>query len=286
MRKAIAGIGVYWRLIRGHKPIGTVLLLWPAMWAVWLATEGEPLWTDVLIILACAFLTRSAGCAINDWADRDIDGRVARTRTRPLAAGELAPRKALVAAGVLLAIAFALSWWLSHLVYWMLPVALGLIVLYPFTKRFFAIPQLVLALAFAMAAPISWYAVAGELRPECLLLLIVCMLWVFTYDTIYALSDIKDDEMIGVHSSARFFGDNARAAIILLHALLLAGLWVLGQVFELTSWWRAGLALALVSVIYQHYLIARGREGDYLRAFVHNGWFGLIIWLGLFLNWQ
>ncbi len=275
----------YARLIRLDKPIGTVLLAWPAMWALWLAAGGVPLWSDLCIVLACAFLTRSAGCALNDWADRSIDGSVQRTRMRPLATGALMPSEALALAAVFLLGALILSWFLSYSVWWLLPPVLALIVCYPFTKRFFVLPQLVLALTFSMAVPIAWYAVAGQFDTGCWLLMVVTAIWVFAYDTTYAMSDVRDDSLIGVHSSALFFGAHAQAAVALLHTLMLAGLWLLGAVFELNLHWYLTMLVVLASMGWQHFLISRASRDDFIRSFRHNGWLGLIIWAGLALQW-
>ena len=195
-------LDAYERLVRLDKPIGALLLLWPTLWALWLAAAGRPHLGIVLVFLLGTLLMRSAGCAINDYADREFDPHVERTRSRPLAAGEIAPREALVVAGVLAAAAFALVLFLNRFAILLSFVGLAIAVAYPFTKRFFALPQAMLGVAFGFGIPMAYAAIQERLPLECWMLFAANFFYAFAYDTEYAMVDRDDDARIGIHTSA------------------------------------------------------------------------------------
>ena len=271
----------YLRLIRWHQPIGTILLVWPAIWALLLANEGRVELTQLTLIVICAWLARSAGCALNDYADRNFDGQVDRTSTRPLATGELPARHALYIAAGFLSLAFALSFLLPYPAWPLLPPTVLLIALYPYAKRFFMLPQLVLAVTFSMAVPITWYASVGSFAPECFLLMAMTIIWVFGYDTIYSLSDREDDLRLGIHSSSIFFAGYTKHIIALFHLLFLLAFGLLGTYLAID--WRYWLALCLVvlSILYQNSLIHKKDQPEYQKAFRHNGLLGLCVSVAL-----
>jgi 4-hydroxybenzoate polyprenyltransferase len=274
-------IDAYERLIRLDKPIGTLLLLWPTLWAVWIAAEGRPLPGMVLIFVAGTFLMRSAGCAMNDWADRDFDGRVARTRDRPLAAGEIAPREALAVGAALALCAFGLALLLNRLAILLSFVALAIACLYPFAKRVFPLPQIFLGVAFAFGVPMAYAATVAALPWQCWVLFAAGVLYGFAYDTEYAMVDRDDDLQIGIHTSAITLGRYDVAAVMACYALMTALLAWLGVELRLRWPYYAGLGAAAAMMAY-HYTLIRGRtrEGCF-RAFRHNNWVGLAIFAGI-----
>ena len=274
-------LDAYERLIRLDKPIGTLLLLWPTLWAVWLASEGHPSAAIVLIFLLGTLLMRSAGCAINDYADRDFDPHVERTRARPLAAREIAPWEALALATALAATAFGLVLFLNRLAIALSFAGLAIAATYPFTKRFFALPQLYLGVAFGFGIPMAYAAVQNRLPAECGLLLAANICYAFAYDTEYAMVDRDDDAKLGIRTSALTLGDWDVAGVMASYALMLALLTLIGVRAELGWPYYAGLALAGVMMLYHWTLIrARTREGCF-RAFRHNNWVGAAIFAGI-----
>ena len=276
-------IGAYERLIRLDKPIGALLLLWPTLWAVWLASNGRPRLDIVLIFFTGTFLMRSAGCAMNDYADRNFDGHVERTRHRPLAAGEIAPREALyVAAGLALA-AFGLVLFLDPLAILLSFAGLGIAASYPFSKRFFAFPQAYLGVAFGFGIPMAYAAVQGRLPTECWLLLAANIFYSFAYDTEYAMVDREDDAKLGIRTSALTLGRWDVTAVMLSYAALLALLAWVGMRRGLGGPFYGGLAVAGAMMVYHWFLIrGRGRAGCF-KAFMHNNWLGLAVWIGIVL---
>jgi 4-hydroxybenzoate polyprenyltransferase len=277
-------LDAYERLIRLDKPIGVLLLLWPTLWAVWLAASGTPRADIVLIFVVGTILMRSAGCAINDYADRDIDGRVERTRLRPLATGEIQPREALVVAAVLAAAAFALVLFLNRLAIALSFVGLALAAAYPFTKRFFALPQAVLGVAFGFGIPMAYAAVQARLPLECGLLFAANIFYAFAYDTEYAMVDRDDDARLGIRTSALTLGRWDVAAIMSSYALMLALLALVGARLSLAWPYYAGLAVAGAMMAYHWTLIReRTREGCF-RAFMHNNWVGGAVFAGIVLS--
>jgi 4-hydroxybenzoate polyprenyltransferase len=274
-------LDAYERLVRLDKPVGTLLLLWPTLWAVWLAAEGRPPADIVLIFVVGTLLMRSAGCAVNDWADRRFDPQVERTRTRPLATGEIHPGEALAVAAVLAALAFALVLFLDPLAIALSFVGAAIAAAYPFAKRFFALPQLVLGVAFGFGIPMAYAALRGELPWECWALVAANVCYSFAYDTEYAMVDRDDDLRIGVRSAAITLGRYDVAGIMLAYAGMLAILTATGAALGLAWPYYAGLAAAGAMALY-HYRLVRGRsrEGCF-RAFRHNAWVGAAIFAGI-----
>jgi 4-hydroxybenzoate polyprenyltransferase len=274
-------LNAYERLMRLDKPIGTLLLLWPALWGLWFAAYGLPDLPILMIFVVGTVLVRSAGCIVNDFADRDFDPYVERTRTRPLAARLIAPWEALVLAAVLFLAAFVLVLQLNRLTILLAFVALALTVIYPFLKRGFSFPQAWLGIAFGFSIPMAYAAQYGKLVPVAWVLMIANMFWAVAYDTEYAMVDREDDKRIGLKSSAILLGKHDVAAVMVSHVIFLALMTVIG-------WWQfmgvlyyAGLAVAAVLVGYQYQLI-RTRERDHcFKAFLNNNWIGCVIFLGL-----
>jgi len=277
-------INAYERLIRLDKPIGALLLLWPTLWAVWIASRGRPAGDIVLVFVAGAFLMRSAGCALNDWADRNIDGRVARTRDRPLAAGQIAPKEALILAAVLAALAFCFVLFLNLFAIALSVVALAIACAYPFAKRFVPLPQLGLSIAFSFGIPMAFAAVRNGLPWECWALFAANACYAFAYDTEYAMVDRDDDLQIGIRTSAITLGRHDVAAVMGSYLLMIAILAGTGIVLQFGWPYYAGLTAAAGMMLYHYTLIReRSREGCF-RAFRHNNWVGLVIFAGIVLS--
>ena len=276
-------INAYERLIRLDKPVGALLLLWPTLWAVWIASGGRPRLDIVLVFVTGTFLMRSAGCAFNDWADREFDGRVARTRDRPLAAGEIAPKEALILGAVLAATAFCLVLFLNRFAILLSVAALAIACAYPFAKRFAPLPQLGLSIAFSFGIPMAFAAIRNDLPWECWALFAANACYAFAYDTEYAMVDRDDDLKIGIRTSAITLGRHDVAAVMGSYALMIAILAWLGIALPLGWPYHAGLAVAAALMLYQHTLIrGRSREGCF-RAFRHSNWIGLAIFAGIAL---
>ncbi|MBM3369019.1 MAG: 4-hydroxybenzoate octaprenyltransferase [Betaproteobacteria bacterium] len=274
-------IDAYERLIRLDKPEGALLLLWPTLWAVWLAGDGRPPAEVVVIFIAGVFLMRSAGCALNDYADRHFDPMVERTRNRPLAAGEIAPKEALAVAAVLAAVAFCFALFLNGFAIALSVVALAVAASYPYTKRWFALPQLHLGVAFGFGIPMAYAALRGELPWECWALLAANVCYSFAYDTEYAMVDRDDDRRIGIRTSALALGRWDVAGVMTAYAGMLAILSGVGIGMRLGWPFFAGLAVAAALMLYHYRLIRdRTREGCF-RAFRHNNWVGAAILAGL-----
>ncbi|MCL6414318.1 4-hydroxybenzoate octaprenyltransferase [Aestuariirhabdus sp. Z084] len=272
-------------LTRLNKPIGIYLLLWPTLWALWAAAEGLPRFDLLLIFILGTVLMRSAGCVINDYADRDFDGLVERTRDRPLAQGRIQPREALVLFSVMVGLAFVLVLFTNPLTVYLSVGGLLLAACYPFMKRYTHLPQVVLGAAFAWSIPMAWAAQNGEVAPVAGLLYIATLMWTVAYDTQYAMVDREDDLKAGIKSTAILFGeaDNTMIAILqgftLLVLLMVADQLVLGPAFYL------GLAAACGLFVYQ-YRLTRGRKREEcFKAFLNNHWVGLVIFLGLFVDY-
>ena len=275
----------YARLMRLDRPIGIWLLLWPTLWALWLAAAGLPDLPILVVFVLGVVVMRSAGCVINDFADRRIDPHVARTRERPLAAGRVSSRETLALFGLLMAIALVLVLFLNRLA---ILLALGgavLATLYPFTKRYTHLPQVVLGAAFAWAVPMAFAAQAGEVPRLAWLLFTATLLWTTAYDTMYAMVDREDDLRIGVRSTAILFGDMDRLAIAILQGLVLFAMVLVGDAAGLGLWYHLGLLGAAALAGYEQFLI-RGREPSAcFRAFLNNHWFGAAIFAGLALDY-
>jgi 4-hydroxybenzoate polyprenyltransferase len=274
-------LDAYERLIRLDQPIGTLLLLWPTLWAVWLASGGKPRIDIVLIFVVGTLLMRSAGCALNDYADRDYDPHVERTRGRPLASGEIQPYEALVLAALLAAAAFALVLYLNWFAILLSFLGLAIAALYPFTKRFFALPQAFLGVAFGFGIPMAYAAIQWRLPLECWILFAANICYSFAYDTEYAMVDREDDARLGIRTSALTLGRWDVVAVMASYALMLALLLVLGLNLSLAWPYYLGLAIACAMMVYHGFLIRdRGRERCF-KAFRHNNWVGGVIFAGI-----
>jgi 4-hydroxybenzoate polyprenyltransferase len=277
-------IDAYERLVRLDKPVGALLLLWPTLWAVWLAANGRPPLDIVLIFFVGTFVMRSAGCAINDFADRDFDPYVKRTRERPLAAREIAPWEALAVGAALALAAFGLVLFLNRMAILLSFVALAIAVSYPFTKRFFAFPQAYLGIAFGFGIPMAYAALRNALPLECWLLLAANVFYSIAYDTEYAMVDRDDDARLGVRTSALTLGRWDVAAVMGSYAAMLALLAATGWLLRLGWPYYAGLAAAAGLMVYHWFLIRdRSREGCF-KAFRHNNWVGGAIFAGIVLS--
>jgi 4-hydroxybenzoate polyprenyltransferase len=275
-------LGHYWRLVRADRPIGIYLLLWPALWALWVAAEGIPPWWTLLVFVLGTALMRSAGCAINDYADRDLDGHVSRTAQRPLATGLVSPREALAVFAVLSLLAFALVLTLNTKTIAYSFVAVGLAASYPFMKRYTHMPQLVLGMAFGWAVPMAFTALQNQTPPVAWILFAATVVWALIYDTMYAMVDREDDLKIGIKSTAILFGRFDRVVIGLLQALMLALLWLVGDVAGRGILYQAALAAGAGLFVYHQWLIRRREPQACFRAFLHNHYFGMLVFLGLF----
>jgi 4-hydroxybenzoate polyprenyltransferase len=274
-------LGHYERLMRLDKPIGTLLLLWPTLWALWIAAEGRPTWALVVIFSLGTLIMRSAGCVMNDLADAGYDRHVERTRTRPLATGAVTRGEAIALAGLLTLCAFALVLFLNRLTILLSVVALFLAATYPLTKRFLAVPQAYLGVAFGFGIPMATAAQLGELTATAWLLLAANVLWAIAYDTEYAMVDRNDDVRIGIKTSAITFGRFDVAAVMICYAAMLAVLAYVGVRARLAWPYYAGLAVAAAMMGYHYALIrGRGREGCF-KAFLHNNWVGGAIFAGI-----
>ncbi|HVC12149.1 MAG TPA: 4-hydroxybenzoate octaprenyltransferase [Burkholderiales bacterium] len=277
-------LDAYERLTRLDKPIGTLLLLWPTLWAVWLAARGTP-HLDVVIIFALGtLLMRSAGCAVNDFADRKFDPHVERTRGRPLAAGEIGAAEALVVGATLALLAFCLVLFTNRFTILLSVAALAVAATYPFTKRFFALPQAYLGIAFGFGIPMAYAATLNRLPAESWALLAANVFWAVAYDTEYAMVDRDDDAKIGIRTAALTFGRFDVAAVMLCYAAVLAILTGIGAALRLRWPYYGGLAVAGALMLY-HYFLIRGRSrGGCFKAFMHNNWVGAAIFAGIMLS--
>ncbi|MDA8390788.1 MAG: 4-hydroxybenzoate octaprenyltransferase [Gammaproteobacteria bacterium] len=273
----------YWRLMRLHRPIGSLLLLWPTLWALWLAAHGRPPLSLVIVFVLGVILMRSAGCVINDYADRDFDGHVWRTKERPLATGEVGAREALILFAVLCLITATLARWLNDLTLELAPVAVVLAASYPFLKRYTHLPQVYLGLAFGWGIPMAYAAVQNRLPAQAWWVLAANICWTIAYDTAYAMADRADDRKIGVKSTAILFGRLDRFMVGFFHVLTLLLLYRVGQQAHLGLWYDAGLAGASGFAVYQQKLLWHRRPAECFRAFVNNNWFGSSVFAGLLL---
>ena len=274
-------LDLYEKLMRLDKPIGIMLLLWPTLWALWIASEGRPEWMLVWIFTLGTVLMRSAGCVINDYADRNFDPHVERTKERPLAAGRVSVREAMALAAVLVACSFLLILPLPKLVWAWSVVALFLAASYPFTKRFFAIPQAYLGVAFGFGIPMSFAAVQLEVPLLGWLLLLANVFWAVAYDTEYAMVDRDDDLRIGIKTSAITFGRFDVVAVMLCYAITLGLIGYVGWLQGYGAFYDAGLAAAAAIAAY-HYTLIRARDRmACFKAFLHNNWFGAAVFVGI-----
>ena len=283
--RILNGLLDYARLMRLDRPIGIWLLLWPTLWALWISSRGKPNPRIFIIFVAGTVLMRSAGCAINDYADRSFDPRVARTQDRPLAAGRISPLEALILFTVLSLTALLLALQLNKSTLLLAVVGGFLAITYPFIKRFLPVPQMYLGVTFGWGIPMAFEAQYEQLPPVAWLLLLANVLWVTVYDTMYAMVDRDDDIKIGVRSTAILFGDSDRHIIAVLQAMTLLSLYLVGSRIHMGHWYDAGLGAGAVFFLYQLWLIrARDREGCF-RAFLNNNYFGMAVFIGMALEY-
>lgn len=275
----------YAELIRLNRPIGIFLLLWPALWALWIAGEGHPQWAVVVIFVLGTALMRSAGCAVNDYADRHFDGEVARTCRRPLAEGRVSPREALAVFVVLSLIAFALVLFLNRTTILMSFAAVALAATYPFMKRYTHLPQVVLGAAFGWAVPMAFTALRDSVPVEGWALFAATLIWAVIYDTMYAMVDREDDLKVGIKSTAILFGRLDRLIIGLLQVIMLGLLAWVGAAAGRGLWFYAGLAVAAGLFAYQQYLIRGRAPAACFRAFLNNHYVGMAVFAGLALDY-
>jgi 4-hydroxybenzoate polyprenyltransferase len=278
-------LALYLRLMRADKPIGTLLLLWPTLWALWLAAGGWPRWHLLLIFVLGVFLMRSAGCVINDFADRNFDAHVQRTAKRPLATGAVSRREALQLCAALCAIAFVLVLFTNKLTILLSFCAVLLAGLYPFMKRYTYLPQVVLGAAFGWSIPMAFAAQSATLPRGCWILFIANVLWTVVYDTFYAMVDRDDDIKIGVKSTAILFGEDDRLITGALQVCVLLALALVGTQFKLGYWYFVALIGAGGVFVYQQYLIRHRQREACFRAFLNNNWVGAIIFAGIFIHY-
>jgi len=278
--------GLYAHLVRLDKPIGILLLLWPTLIALWIAAEG---WPDPLVLFVFVMgviLMRSAGCAINDYADRHIDGKVARTKQRPLASKQISEKETLLVFAALSLSAFILVLFMNELTIWMSLGGIALAASYPFMKRYHYLPQVHLGAAFGWSAPMAYTAQANEITAITWLIFLATILWATAYDTMYAMVDYDDDIKIGVKSTAILFGNQDRLIIGVIQILLILDLLLIGHRAELSGFYYLGVTAASVFAIYQQYLIKDRKRELCFKAFLNNNWFGLVLFVGVFLDYQ
>ncbi|MFI0399890.1 MAG: 4-hydroxybenzoate octaprenyltransferase [Thiolinea sp.] len=277
----------YGRLIRFERPIGTLLLLWPTYWALWVAAQGFPGWKLLIIFSLGTFLMRSAGCAINDIADRKVDGHVERTKLRPLATGVISVKEALAVFGFLVFVAFILVLQLNNLTILFSGVAVLLAATYPFMKRYHHWPQVYLGLAFAWGIPMAFTAINNQMPPlVAWLLLAANIAWTTAYDTMYAMCDREDDVKIGVKSTAIIFGKHDRLIVGCLQLATLVLLACVAYLAQLGLWFWLSLIIAAGFFVYQQYLIRNRDRWLSLRAFLNNNWVGLVVFIGIVLSYS
>lgn len=275
----------YARLMRVDRPIGTFLLLWPTLWALWIASSGSPHPRILLVFILGVFLMRSAGCVINDFTDRNMDPYVERTRDRPLAAGRVTAREALILFFLLGGLAFALVLTLNLLTVYLSLIGVLWTVIYPFMKRFVYFPQLFLGFAFSWGIPMAFAAQTGGVPQLTWFVLAANLFWVLVYDTMYAMADRKDDLAVGVKSTAILFGRYDRLIVALCQLITLLLLVIVGWLQNLNIYYYGALVVAAALFYYQQWLIRQRDEARCFQAFLNNAWVGAAIFLGLVLNY-
>lgn len=276
---------VFLRLMRADKPIGTLLLLWPTLWALWIAAGGWPQWHLLFIFVFGVFLMRSAGCVINDYADRNFDSHVQRTAQRPLAMGSVSKREALWLCAILCALAFVLVLFTNKLTIMLSFGAVALAGSYPFMKRYTHMPQVVLGAAFSWGIPMAFAAQSETLPKGCWILFIANVLWTVVYDTFYAMVDRDDDRKIGIKSTAILFGDDDRLITGALQVCVVFALILAGVQFKLGYWYFVSLLGVSALFIYHQLLIRHRQREACFRAFLHNHWVGAVIFAGIFMHY-
>ncbi|WP_096085546.1 4-hydroxybenzoate octaprenyltransferase [Agaribacterium haliotis] len=277
-------LGAYAALMRLDRPIGIYLVLWPTLWALWLAADGVPDWRNLAIFIAGAILMRSAGCIINDFADRNFDGYVERTKNRPLVLGLVSSKEALILFSLLCSVAFCLVLFTNKLTVLLSFAAVGLASLYPFVKRHSHLPQVVLGAAFAWSVPMAFAAQNNHLDARCWLLYTAVLLWTVAYDTFYAMVDRDDDIKIGVKSTAVLFGDADRMITAFLQFTVIFALALVGQRFELGGIYKLSVVITALLFLYQQWLIRAREPSLCFKAFLHNNFVGMTIFAGIVLD--
>jgi 4-hydroxybenzoate polyprenyltransferase len=288
-RALLIGLGTtladYARLVRLDRPVGIWLLLWPALWGLWLAARGHPHERVFIVFVLGVVLTRSAGCAINDFADRRFDRHVARTSNRPVATGSVSGPEALLVYAILSLLALALVLTLDRLTVAYAIGGAALTIVYPFLKRFFPLPQVWLGAAFSWSVPMAFAAETQAVPRLAWLVFVAGLLWTAVYDTMYAMVDREDDLKLGIKSTAILFGDADRWVLLAMQAMVLFSLWLAGEQAALHGWFRTGLGVGAVLFAYQQWLIRDRDPARCFRAFTSNAWFGLAIYLGIALDY-
>ncbi len=275
----------YLQLIRFDKPIGTLLLLWPTLWALWIAAEGVPeLWTLTVFVLG-VFLMRSAGCIVNDIADKDFDAHVKRTKQRPLAQGNISVRGALLFFILLIGIAFALVLTLNSLTIKLSFIAVALAAMYPFMKRYTYFPQMILGAAFAWSIPMGFAAVTNDVPLISWVIYAATLLWVLAYDTLYGMVDREDDIKLGLKSTAILFGDADLIIVSFIQGLFLIGMFLLARQLEFSWYYYCGWLVALALIIFQMFKCKSRNPEEYFRAFLNNNYVGMAIFLGIAMHY-
>lgn len=276
----------YWELMRFHRPIGILLLLWPTYWALWLAAEGMPDGKILFIFTAGVILMRAAGCVINDIADRHIDRHVQRTQLRPITSGKITVKAASLLFVGLIALAFVLVLFTNELTLYLSFAAVALACCYPFMKRYTHLPQVVLGAAFSMSIPMAFAAQTEKLDPSLWLIYTTSLLWTVAYDTFYGMVDREYDKQIGVKSTAILFEENDRLIIATIQILTLIGWFMIGHRFELGTEYSMFLIVAALFMAYQQWLIRYRQPSACLRAFTNNNWVGLSIFIGILAHFS
>ena len=277
-------MNVYFRLMRLDKPIGIYLLLWPALWALFLAADGWPRLDLIIIFVLGVTIMRSAGCVINDYADRKIDKLIERTQHRPITSGEIIAKSALILFFILMLIAFGLVLMTNSLTIQLAFIAAGLAILYPFTKRWTHLPQFILGLAFAMSVPMAFAATNGSVPDSAWWVFAATVIWTVIYDTMYAMADREEDLKIGVKSTAVLFAKFDKLVIGMLQICLFLLLLKISEIFNLTIFYDISLILTAFLMIYHQKMIKNREKTACFQAFLHNNFIGMVIFIGIALS--
>jgi len=275
----------YYYLTRLDRPIGIFLLLWPTLWALWIASEGRPNLLVLFVFITGVVLMRSAGCVINDYADRKIDPHIKRTQQRPIAAGKVKPKEALMLFIVLCLVAFGLVLLMNRFTVYLSIGGVILAAIYPFMKRYTHLPQIVLGMAFAWSIPMAFAAQTGEVHRIAWLIYAITVVWAVIYDTMYAMADREEDLKIGVKSTAILFGDADKTILLVLQVMMFIGLLLLGQKLKLNWFYYGFLIPAAVFAGYQQYLIRDREPLKCFQAFLNNNWLGVMVFFGILTNY-
>lgn len=281
----MARLHQYYLLMRMDRPIGTWLLLWPTFWAIWIAGQGDPEARIVVVFALGVFIMRSAGCVINDYADRKIDKHIARTKNRPITSGKVSPREALGLFAACVLLAFILVLFLNLYSILLSIVALLLAAIYPFMKRFTHYPQIVLGMAFSWAIPMAFAAQLNHIPVVAWILYAVTILWIISYDTMYAMADREEDLQIGVKSTAIIFADNDKLFIGVLQVFFILGMVSVAWLLQAGIFFYLGILAAAGFSIYHQNLIRNREPKACFQAFLNNNWLGMMIFIGIFLDY-